>query len=234
MTKKGKLKRVVEAIALGVGAALAMVTPVSAQETVSVRASFDVVCHTARLGCEDLVSHTQAKIASLREQGEMAQANLLQTKMVSDLMVPKWTETKLNTVLTAGKNDLLDKYFAGSAYTAAWFCLLISSVSYTAIAPGDTIASHSGWTEGGGTNAPAYTGSRPALTFGAAAAGSKATSSASSFTFTSGGTIKGMGAVTNATKDGTTGVLYNAVLFTGGDRIVATSDVVNVSVTFSA
>lgn len=231
---KGKLKRVVEAITLGVGAALAMVIPVQAQETVSVRASFDVVCHTARPGCEDLVRHTQAKIASLRGQGETAQADVLQAKMVSDLMVLKWSETKLNTVLTAGKNDLLDKYFGGSAYTAAWYCLLLSSVSYSAIAAGDTIASHAGWTEAGGTNAPAYTGARPALTFGAAAAGSKATSSASSFTFSSGGTIKGMGAVTNSTKDGTTGVLYNAVLFTGGDRTVASTDVVNVSVTFSA
>jgi hypothetical protein len=36
------------------------------------------------------------------------------------------------------------------------------------------------------------------------------------------------------TKDGTTGILYNAVNFTGGDRIVAASDVVNVSVTYTA
>ena len=39
--------------------------------------------------------------------------------------------------------------------------------------------------------------------------------------------------ITNSTKDGTTGVLYNAVLFTGGDRAVLSGDVVNVSVTYS-
>jgi hypothetical protein len=229
-----KLKRVVEAIALGVGAMLAMVTPVNAKETFSVRGDFTASCFTAKLGCRDLVANTQLRIAELREQGLSTQADFLHRKMVDELMEPKWVEVKKNTVLTIGKNDLLDKYFGGSSYTAAWFCLLISSVSYTAISAADTLASHTGWTEAGGTNAPTYTGSRPALTFGTASAGSKATNSASSFTFTGTGTIKGMGAVTNATKDGTTGVLYNAVLFTGGDRAVVNTDVVNVSVTFSA
>lgn len=145
-----------------------------------------------------------------------------------------WSEEVDNLVTTGGKNDLLDKYFAGSSYTATWFCGLISSVSYTAVAVGDTMASHSGWTEAGGTNAPTYTGNRPALAFSSASAGSKATSSASSFTFTGTGTIKGMFGTTITTKDGTTGVLYNAVLFTGGDRAVVSTDVVNVSVTYSA
>ena len=96
------------------------------------------------------------------------------------------------------------------------------------------MASHAGWTEAGGTNAPTYSGNRPALAFAAASAGSKATSTASSFTFSGSGTIKGMFATTVATKDGTTGVLYNAVNFTGGDRAVVMLDVVNVSVTYSA
>ena len=146
----------------------------------------------------------------------------------------KWRDVSSNLVTTAGKNDLLDKYLSGSSYTAAWFCGLISSVSYSAINAADTMASHAGWTEAGGTNAPAYTGSRPALAFASASAASKATSSASSFTFTGSGTIKGMFGTTVATKDGTTGILYNAVLFTGGDRAVVSTDVVNVSVTYSA
>ena len=147
----------------------------------------------------------------------------------------KWTESQLNLVTTVGKNDLLDKYFSGSSYTAAWYCGLISSVSYSTIAAGDTMASHAGWTEAGPTNAPDYSGStRPALAFAAASAGSKATSAASSFTFSAAGTIKGMFGTSNSTKDGTTGILYNAVLFTGGDRTVASLDVVNVSVTYSA
>lgn len=146
----------------------------------------------------------------------------------------KWRDVSYNLVTTAGKNDLLDKYLAGSSYTAAWYCGLISSVSYSAIAAGDTMSSHAGWTEAGATNAPNYSGNRPALTFASASGGSKATSSASSFTFSGSGTIKGMFACSVATKDGTTGVLYNAVLFSGGDRAVVSSDVVNVSVTYSA
>jgi hypothetical protein len=147
----------------------------------------------------------------------------------------KWREVAHNLVMTGGKNDLLDKYFSGSSYTAAWLCGLVSSVSFSAYAAGDIMSSHAGWTEAGGTNAPNYSGSnRPALTFASASGSSKATSSASSFTFSQAGTIKGMFGTTGTSKDGTTGILYNAVNFTGGDRTVAINDVVNVNVTYSA
>jgi hypothetical protein len=147
----------------------------------------------------------------------------------------KWSEHVTNLVTTAGKNDLLDKYFSGSAYTAAFFMGLVSLVGFTGIAAADTMASHAGWTEAGATNAPNYSaGTRPALTFSAAAAASKTTTAATAYTFSGAGTIKGLFLSTNSTKDGTTGILYNAVLFTGGDRLVAASDVVNVTPTFTA
>src|SRR5947209_12911309 len=36
----------------------------------------------------------------------------------------RWHVRFHNLVTTAGKNDLLDKYFKGSAYTATWFLCL--------------------------------------------------------------------------------------------------------------
>ena len=67
----------------------------------------------------------------------------------------KWRDTIDNVVCTVGKNLMLDTAFAGSAYTVVGpYMGLISSTSYTAVAAGDTMASHSGWLEAGGTNAP--------------------------------------------------------------------------------
>ena len=142
----------------------------------------------------------------------------------------KWRVKFPNLVTTQGKNFLLDNGLAGSAFTATYYLGLISSITYTAIAATDTAASHTGWTEAGATNAPAYSGTRKTAVFSAAAAGAKALSSPLSFTFTSAGTVKGAFLTTTAAIDGTTGALYSAGLFTGGDRAgIVASDILNVS-----
>lgn len=143
----------------------------------------------------------------------------------------KWEDEFPNLVTTVGGNDMLDKYCAGSSYTAALYIGLISSTSYTAVALADTMASHAGWLEAGGTNAPLYTqGARPTTAWAAAASKSKALSSPLTYTIgATGGTIKGCFLTTVATKDGTTGVLVSAGLFTGGDKVVATGDTLSVS-----
>lgn len=135
-----------------------------------------------------------------------------------------------NTVVTVGKNYLLDNALAGSAYTAAFYLGLISSVSYSAIAAGDTMSSHAGWTEAGPTNAPNYDETaRPTAAWSAASSGSKALSAALDFTFNGSGTVKGCFLSTVATKDSTTGTLISAGLFSGGDQPVVSGNVLSVS-----
>jgi hypothetical protein len=151
----------------------------------------------------------------------------------------KWRDTIENVVATVGKNQVLDAALAGAAYTVTGpFMGLISSVSYTTgPAAGDTMASHGGWTEAGATNAPTYTVPRKTAAWAAASAGAKALSAALQFAITGSGTIKGsfmvFGAGAVATVDSTAGVLLSAGLFSGGDKIVANGDTLNVSYSLS-
>ena len=146
----------------------------------------------------------------------------------------KWRALIDNVVQTVGKNLALDTFLAGSAYTVTGpYMGLISSTSYTAVAAGDTMASHSGWLEAGGTNAPTYSGNRKTAAWSAAASGSKALSAALSFAITSSGTVKGAflcyGSGASATKDNTGGTLWSAGTFSTGDKAVVNGDTLNVN-----
>lgn len=133
----------------------------------------------------------------------------------------KWRERIENLVTTAGKTDIVDKYLKGSAYTAAWYLLLAGSGTK---AVGDTLASHAGWSE-----ITAYTGSRPAITWGTTSAGSN-TATAVSFSMTGSYTVAGAGCSTVAS--GTSGTLYNVGDFAAA-RTGASGDTINVTVTLS-
>lgn len=150
-----------------------------------------------------------------------------------------WSDEFENTVVTVGKNLALDTFLAGAAYTVTGpYMGLISSVGYSAISAADTMSSHAGWTEAGNANAPTYTAPRKTAAWSAAAAGSKALSAALAFTFTGAGTVKGafmvFGTGAVSTIDSTAGTLLSAGLFSGGDRAVVSTDVLNVSYTMSA
>jgi len=150
----------------------------------------------------------------------------------------KWEDTIKNTIMTVGKNLALDTFLAGSGYTVTGpFMGLISSTSYSAISAADTMSSHAGWLEAGNANAPTYTSPRKTAAWSAASGGSKALSASLSFAITGSGTVKGAflvygsGAVT--TIDNTSGTLYSAGLFTGGDKTVVNTDTLTVSYTAS-
>jgi hypothetical protein len=148
----------------------------------------------------------------------------------------KWSDDIHNLVVTVGKNLSLDTILGGSGYTVTGPFMGLLGGTGTIVA-GDTMASHSGWTEVGGTNAPVYTGDRKTAAFSAASAGAKALSSALSFAITSAGTVKGafvvFGSGAVATKDNTSGTLFSAGLFTGGDKVVDNGDTINVSYSVS-
>lgn len=146
----------------------------------------------------------------------------------------KWRDVIDNLVVNIGKAYALDTFLgAGTGGTA--YMGLISSTSYTAIVAGDTQASHGGWLEAGGANNPTYSGTRKTCVWSAASGGSKSLSAALTFAITSTGTCKGAfinvgGANTIAD---TTGTLYSAGLFSGGDKALSSGDSLNISFTAS-
>lgn len=135
-----------------------------------------------------------------------------------------------NLVTTVGMNDNLDNYLAGSSYTAAFYLGLIDSSGYSGVAAGDTAASHAGWTE----NTAYDEATREAISWSSASSGSKASSADAEFSInTNSQTIKGAFLITNSTKGGSTGILFSAGLFTGGDEAVDDGDLLRSSYTAS-
>lgn len=186
-------------------------------------------------------AQAQADATVIRPAGVIEQAHAHGTYTV-ECFGPdgklKWRDTAENVVCTVGKNLALDTYLAGAAYTVTGpFMGLISSTAFSAVAAADTMASHAGWLEAGNANTPTYTSPRKTAAWSAAAAGSKSLSAALVFAITGSGTIKGCflvyGSAAVSTIDSTLGVLYSAGLFSGGDKVVANGDTVNVSYTAS-
>ena len=141
----------------------------------------------------------------------------------------KWTDTIDNLVVDVGLNEILDKFFKGSTYTAAHYVGLVSGTP--TIAAGDTMSSHAGWTE----PVPYSNANRPTFTPGTVAA--KAVDNSASkavFNCNGSGTIGGAFLSTNNTKSGTTGILVSAGAFTGGNKTVANADTLNVQITYTA
>ena len=149
--------------------------------------------------------------------------------------VEKWSDTFHNLVVNQGLQDMNSKYFQGSGYTAAWYLGLVQGPgSGTSYAAGNTLASHSGWTEL--TPGTAYTGNRKAVTFGTATTADPSvidnSGSPSSFAMLVNSTVVA-GAFLCSVSSGTSGVLFSAGDFTGGDKTVDSGDTLNVTYSFS-
>lgn len=136
-----------------------------------------------------------------------------------------------NDITNQGKNSLFEIMFHDGTQIASssWFIGLISSSSYSALAAGDVMSSHAGWTELTG-----YTQStRVAWGPGAAASQSITNASPATFDINATGTAKGVFVVSNSTKGGTTGTLWSTALFSA-DVPVANGDQLRVTYTVSA
>ena len=152
----------------------------------------------------------------------------------------RWEETFKNLVVNVGKESLLNKYFAGTSYTAAWYLGLVDGATSPTYNAADTATSHAGWTEFTGyANA-----TRPAAAFGAATstgggAGSAGTgsivTSATAFVITATtGTVAGAFLITGNAKSPASQAgytLYSAGSFTTGNRTVLSGDTLNVTYT---
>ena len=147
----------------------------------------------------------------------------------------KWSDEASNLVVNTGLQYMAGTSLDGAtARITAWYVGLITGPgSGTTFAAGDTASLHAGWAEN-----TAYSNStRPAATFAAATTAnpSVVTNSASKATFNinNTATIAGAFLISNDTKGGTSGTLFSASDFTGGDRSVGSGDTLQVTYTFS-
>ena len=146
----------------------------------------------------------------------------------------KWTAESKNLVVNVGL-----QYMAGTALTSVtqittWYLGLYGAGASNAPAPGNTMDSHSSWTE-----VTAYSNAnRVTATFATATTAnpSVVTNSASPAVFNINGTTTVGGAflTSDNTKGGTTGTLFSAADFgLPGDRSVVSGDTLSVTYTFS-
>lgn len=109
-----------------------------------------------------------------------------------------------NGLTTQGKNSWLDIMFRAQTQITAWYLGLVNNVGWTAFADADVMSSHAGWSEFVDYNESA----RPQWTPAAASGGIISNASTVNFTINANGNLKGLFAVSNSTKNGTTGTLW--------------------------
>ena len=138
--------------------------------------------------------------------------------------VLKWSDTFSNLTTNPGRQLIMNSLGGNTASGAVVMGLAgTGTIAYT-----DTQASHAGWLEVGGANAPTYSGTRKTPAFSAA---TNANPSVLATSAVAGGFINLGG---SSTIDNTTGTLFSAGDFTAGSKTVTSGDTINVTYTLSA
>lgn len=146
----------------------------------------------------------------------------------------KWEREAPNLVVNEGLQSMVNVYLDATTQITTWYIGLIQGPGAgVTVAAGNTIATHAGWTEL--TPGTAYTGNRKTATFGTAtlADPSVISNSASPADFAMLGSYTVGGAFLCSVATGTSGVLFSASVFTGGDATVTNGDTIRVTYTFS-
>ncbi|HQT82381.1 MAG TPA: hypothetical protein PLQ34_09455 [Ferrovaceae bacterium] len=147
----------------------------------------------------------------------------------------KWSDTIENLTTNVGRQLMLNSFFANTGGGAIVMGLMgTGTPAYT-----DTQASHPGWLEVGGVNAPTYSGTRKTPTYSPATSANPSvltTSTPVIFSMTSSGTVAGafINIGGSSTIDNSTGTLFSAGDFTAGSKLVSSGDTINVTYTLSA
>lgn len=143
------------------------------------------------------------------------------------IVIPQllWEDEVENLVVTEGRNHFLNTEFKSGSQVTTWYGGL--TAGSPTVAAGDTLASHGGWTE-----VTAYSGSRPAITFGTVSSGS-VDNSASKSSFAINGTATVGGGFVCSVASGTSGTLHGGAAFTNGNRSVLSGDTLDVTYTIS-
>ena len=146
----------------------------------------------------------------------------------------KWEEKSHNLVVNVGLEYMNDAALGGGSQITTWYIGLYGAAASNSPAAGNTMLSHSSWTE-----VTAYDETtRRTCTFGTPtiANPSVITNSASTAEFTMNATtvVGGAFLTSDDTKGGTIGTLFSAADFQSpGDRSVVDNDILRVTYTFS-
>lgn len=142
----------------------------------------------------------------------------------------KWREVIDNLIVNAGKNYILDAGLSAGTPITTWYVGL--TTGSPSPAAGDTMSSHAGWTEF--TN---YDEANRQTWTDGGVSGQSVDNSASPAVFTSSGaaqTVGGMFLTSDNTKSGTTGTLFSAGAFSGGNKTLETGETITVTYTVNA
>lgn len=117
-----------------------------------------------------------------------------------------------NGIVNVGKDKILNVMFNGDTQIAnnSWFIGLIDNSGFSALAAGDTMASHAGWTEYQTYNQT----TRVAWGSGTSTTQSTTNASPAQFDINATGNVYGVFVVSNSTKGGTSGILWATANFT--------------------